>query len=93
MIDWLDKHLVPHWRQSWRWASVQANAVLATIAGLFGGQAAMIALGIAGVTSSDALRIVMIVFVALVWFIGGTAPRLWKQEVTDDEQSANDTEI
>ena len=93
MMNWLDKHLVPHWRQSWRWASVQANAVLATIAGLFGGQAAMIALGIAGVTQSNGLRIVMIAFVGIVWFISGTAPRLWNQTEETGEQSttsAND---
>ncbi|MEO1220288.1 MAG: hypothetical protein AAFY42_02900 [Pseudomonadota bacterium] len=84
MIKWLDDHLVPDWRNFWRWWSTQVQAVLAVIAGLFGGNAAAVALGLASITSSSALRIALIAGVALVWFFGALAPRLWKQSEDGD---------
>ena len=79
LIDWLDDHLVSGWRSSWRWWSTQVQFVLATIGGLFGGHAAMIALGLAGVTQNNALRIALMIGVGVVWFLGAVGVRLWKQ--------------
>jgi len=84
MMEFLDRHFVPDWRDFWRWWSVQVQAVYAVIAGLFGGPAAAVALGLAGVTQSNTLRIALIIGVALTWFVGAVFPRLLKQTEADN---------
>ena len=74
----LDRYLVPDWRDAWRWWSVQLQAVYAVLAALFA-DGAMIALGLAGVTSSDRLRITLMAAVGLMWFIPPVVARLHNQ--------------
>jgi hypothetical protein len=78
LVTTLDRTLVPDWREAWRWWSVQLQAVYAVLAALFA-DGAMIALGLAGVTSSDRLRITLMIAVGLMWFVPAIVARLHNQ--------------
>lgn len=79
MIDWLDKHLVPEWREAWNMASVRLAAAVSALVTAFSASPDLL-LGIISFMPTDAVtRAFMAVGVGLVAFFGPTVVRLWKQ--------------
>lgn len=78
MIDFLDKHLVEGWRDSWRWFSVQAAAVGGTAAATVAAYPDLLITLAAMLGGTPQLQAVVIALVMVV-----VALRLWNQEDAD----------
>lgn len=79
MMDFLDKHLVPEWRESWRWFSVQATAVGGTAAATVAAYPDLLITLAAMLGGTPRLQAAVVALVILV-----IALRLWRQ--TDEDQ-------
>lgn len=80
MKDFLEKHLVPEWRDSWRWFSVQSAAVAGTAAATVAGYPELLVTLSAMMGGTPELQALVIAFVIVV-----IALRLWNQEADDGE--------
>jgi len=79
MIEWIDKHLVPEWREAWGMASVRLAAVFSALVTAFSAQPDLL-LGIISFMPTDGVqRAMMAAGVGLIAFFGPTVVRLWKQ--------------
>ena len=82
LVNWLDKHLIPNWRQSWRMYSVQfsfaVGAAVAAFPALF--------VELANLLIEDpiyrAMAILAIIAIILI--------RLWDQEDRDEQDNGID---
>lgn len=84
-MDFLDKHLVPDWRQSWRWASLQGAATRSTIAVLGVLQASPdLLLQLIPFLPSGTVRVALVALVILVVFVWPVVERLWNQGEDND---------
>lgn len=84
MIDWLDAHLVPEWRQSWRMFSVQTAAVASAIGGTITASPDLLLALVQFLPDNHWLRFALIAAVVVTIFIVPTLARLWNQEASDD---------
>jgi hypothetical protein len=83
MIEWLDRHLITGWRESWRFSSVQMAAVASAITGTIAASPDLLLSMISFLPSNHWLRLVIIAAVVLVVFILPTVARLWDQGAAD----------
>lgn len=77
MMNWLDKYLVPDWRDSWRMHSVQALAAFGAAISLFPGLFLDIIIFLIDTPWMQITAIGGVVAVIVL--------RLWNQEEVDDE--------
>ncbi|UPT53064.1 hypothetical protein [Synechococcus phage Yong-M3-232] len=78
MMDWLDTHFVPEWRDSWRWASVQTAAVASAVGGTIAASPDLL-LSLTAFLPDGPLRWGIVATVVLVMFVVPTVARLWRQ--------------
>lgn len=84
LAEWAERRLVPEWRESWKWASVQFAAAFSTLIGaLIANPDAL--LSFLPILPSGPWRVLLIVLFMLASFVLPTLLRLWKQERCDDE--------
>lgn len=81
MNNLFDKYLIPEWRESWRYASVQAAAVAGTVGATIAGYPDLIITLAAMMGGTPQLQAVVIAFVIVV-----VALRLWNQEAGDADE-------
>ena len=76
----IQKHLVPDWRDAWRFASVQATAIGGTLAATAAAYPDLIITLSAMLGGTPRLQAAIVAFVLVV-----IALRLWNQEDADEE--------
>lgn len=81
IIDWLDRHLVAGWRDSWRWASVQFVPVLTAAMMAIAAYPDLIVM-LAGMLGGSGRLQALVLVVALVI----VAARLWDEEEHDGDE-------
>ena len=84
-VDWLDGHLIPQWREGWRFFSVQLAAIAAAVMGSIAAAPDMLLSLVAFLPHGGWLQIALIAAVVIVVFVVPTVGRLW------DQSSSNDT--
>lgn len=77
--DWLDKKLIPQWRQSWRFSSVQVLTIFGTLVATYPD------LFITFLTLMITHPVARLLAIAGV--IAVIALRLWNQQEPEDEQT------
>ena len=85
MTNWLDRHLVPDWRESWRFASVQNAAVASAVGGVVTASPDILLALVSFLPDGHWARIAIIAAVVITLFIVPTIARLWNQEAGDDD--------
>ena len=80
-MNWLDKHLIPEWRESWRYASVQAAAVAGTVGATVAGYPDLIVTLAAMMGGTPQLQSAVVGAVIII-----VALRLWNQEAGDADE-------
>jgi len=80
MIEWLDAHLVPGWRESWRWFSVQAALVFGAIGTAIAGNPELLPLLAAMLGGSEIVQAIVLAAAFAVIVL-----RFWNQEADDGE--------
>lgn len=86
LIKWLDEKLVPDWRRSWQWFSVQSELVAGSMAAVIAGYPDILPQLAALMGGTPRLQAVVVAFVLITLVL-----RLWNQQETKDEQ-AEETE-
>lgn len=81
IIDWLDRHLVEGWRESWRWASMQFVPVLTAAMMAIAAYPDLLVMLAAMLGGSGRLQALVLVIALVI-----VAVRLWDQEQDDDEE-------
>jgi len=85
-MSWLDKHLVPDWREWWRMASIRLAAAFSFIVAGFTADPNLL-LGIISFMPADTGdRALMAIGVGLTAFFGPSILRLWRQGDDQSEQ-------
>lgn len=80
--NWLDKHLVPKWRQSWRFSTVQLAAVVGTTVATYPDLVIQL---IAQLVDHPHLRALAILGTLAVILL-----RLWNQEAPDEPTDSSE---
>jgi len=80
MFKWLDEHLVPEWRDSWRWFSVQSTALAGTAAATIAAYPDLLVMLASFLGGTPRLQALVAAFVIIV-----IALRLWNQGVEDEQ--------
>ena len=83
LSEWAERRLVPNWRESWKWASVQFAAAISALVGVLIGNADGL-LRLIPYVPSGWPRIATIAGFVLFAFIIPWFLRVWKQEARDD---------
>lgn len=81
LIEWLDKHLVEGWRESWRWASMQFVPVFTAAMMAIAAYPDLLVLLAGMLGGSGRLQALVLVFALVI-----VAMRLWDQEQDDGEE-------
>lgn len=79
LADWLDKKLIPQWRSSWRFSSVQLVTALGTLIATYPDLFIQV---LTTMVQHPLARLTAVVGTLVVILI-----RLWNQQGSDDEQT------
>ena len=88
-MSWMDKHLVPDWRDALGMASVRLAGVIAAVVTTLASQPDLLLSIIAFMPTDPLTRAFMAIGVGLIAFFGPTGLRLWKQGGGDGETGEN----
>lgn len=87
LVKWLDEKLVPDWRRSWQWFSVQSEIAAGSMAAVIAGYPDILPQLAALMGGTPRLQAVVVAFVLITLVL-----RLWNQSQETEDERAEETE-